>query len=109
MAKTIDLSQKLDNSRPFIKVAEGKIFEVDNRKNTVLKLSKQMESAGDGDLSAIDDVIKGLLGKEAAKEIEAMDLPIPAYENLIIGLMAAVSDEPFEAVDARFQRDKRQQ
>lgn len=106
MAKTIDLSRKLDNSRPLIKVADGKIYEVDNRKNTVLKLDKHMRTAAEGDLTAMDKVISTLLGEEAAKEIEAMDLSLPAYEKLLIGLMAAVSDEDYDTAHARFQREK---
>lgn len=104
--KPIDLSGKLDNSRPLIKIADGKIYEVDNRKNTVLQLEKHMRTAAEGDLTAMDEVIRVLLGEEVAKEIEAMDLSLPAYERLLIGLMAAISDEDYDTAYARFQREK---
>lgn len=106
MGKTIDLSQKLDNTRPLIKIAEGKIYEVDNRKNTVLKLDQKMGAVGQGDLQAIEEVIVSLLGKEAAKEIEAMDLSISSYNQIIIAIMALISDESYEVTEARFQREK---
>lgn len=106
MGKTIDLSQKLDNSRPLIKVAEGKIYEVDNRKNTVLKLDQKIGAAGQGDIAAIEEIIAVLLGKEAAKEIEEMDLSINSYIQIIIAIMAAIADESFEVAEARFQREK---
>lgn len=107
MGKTIDLSQKLDNSRPLIKVAEGKIYEVDNRKNTVLKLDQKLCDAGQGDLKAIEEIIATLLGKKAAKEIEAMDLSMASYIQIIIAIMAAIADESFEVAEARFQREKK--
>lgn len=106
MAKTIDLSAKLDNSRPLIKIAEGKIYEVDNRKNTVLTLDQKLNAAGDGDLSAIEEVIRVTLGEEAAKEIEALDLPLASYNKVIIAIMAAIGEESFEDAEARFQREK---
>ncbi len=106
MPKTIDLSQKLDNTKPLIKIADGKIYEVDNRLEKVLKVDKHIKTVAEGDLNAMNEIIEILLGKEAAKEIKAMDLTLPAYERLIAGLMAAVSDEDFDTVYARFQREK---
>ena len=106
MGKTIDLSQKLDNSRPLIKIAEGKIYEVDNRKNTILRLDQKMGAAGQGDVEAINDIITTLLGEKAAQEIEEMDLSIPSYNNIIIAIMALISDESYEVAEARFQREK---
>lgn len=106
MAKTIDLSAKLDNSRPLIKIAEGKIYEVDNRKNTVLLMDQKLKAAGDGDIEAIEEIIRVTLGEEAAKEIEAMDLPLASYSKIVIAIMAAISEESFEDVEARFQREK---
>lgn len=106
MAKTIDLSQKLDNTRPLIKVAEGKIYEVDNRKNTVLKLDKVLGAAGSGDLKAIEDVITAFLGKEACDEIEEMELSIIDYTKIIVAIMALINDEDYDSADARFQKEK---
>lgn len=108
MAKTIDLTAKLDNSRPLVKIAEGKIYEVDNRKTTILKLDQQLNAAGQGDVQAIDKVITTLIGKDAVKEIEAMDLSLTNYFNIIIALMAAISDESFEVAEARFLAEKSQ-
>lgn len=106
MGKTIDLSQKLDNSRPLIKIAEGKIYEVDNRKNTVIKLEQKIGAAGQGDLKAVEGIITALLGEQAAKEIEEMDLSLPSYIQIVIAIMAAIADESFEVAEARFQREK---
>lgn len=106
MAKTIDLSKKLDNSRPFIKVAEGKIYEVDNRKNTVLLLDQKMAAAGQGDLKAISEIITTMLGEKAAQEIEEMDLSLGCYQKIIIAIFALVGDETFEVAEARFLKER---
>lgn len=105
MAKTIDLSQKLDNSRPFIKVAEGKIYEVDNRKNTVLRFDQLMRNGDPNDTRVLGEMVSTFLGKNAAKEIEAMDLTMPSYIALIIGIVAAATDEDFEVAEARFHKE----
>ena len=41
MDKMIDISAKLTSERPKLKVAEDRIYEIDDRKNTILKLIKQ--------------------------------------------------------------------
>lgn len=106
MGKMIDISAKLTNERPKLKIAEGKVYEIDDRKNTILKLNQKMKNANMDDVSFIDEVIEMTLGKEAAKEINEMDLSISAYQSIMIAIMAAVMGESYEETEARFRKEK---
>lgn len=105
MSKIIDISAKLTNERPKLKLAEDKIYEIDDRKNTILQLNQKMQNADLNDLNVIDEMIKVVLGKKAAKEINDMNLPIVAYQSILIAIMAAVTGEEYEAAEARFRKE----
>lgn len=104
MSKIIDISSKLTNEKPKIKIAEDKVYEIDDRKNTVLSLNQKMSGVNESE--AVDIIISTLLGNTAAKEIEAMNLSISAYEHISIALMAAVSNEEYEETERRFRKEK---
>lgn len=96
------LSEELINSKPEIRIGD-KIYKVDDRKKTVDKISKiSKKSPEDAD----GEMIKLALGEKAAKEIEEMDLPFPAYTQLLTLIGAAVSGEKPEEIVARFQEAK---
>lgn len=104
MSKIIDLSGKLTNERPKLKLAEDKIYEIDDRKNTILKMNQKMRSADIEDVEFIDEMIEMLLGKEAAKEINEMDLSIASYQSIMIAIMAAITGEEYEVAEKRFRQ-----
>lgn len=106
MAKTIDISAKLTSERPKLKIAEDKIYEIDDRKNTILKLNQKMRGGNIEDIAFIDEIVEMTLGKEAAKEINKMDLSMVAYQNIMLAIMAAVMGESFEVAEARFRKEK---
>ncbi len=106
MGKMIDISAKLTNERPKLKIAEDKIYEIDDRKNTILKLNQKMKNANMDDVEFIDEIIEMTLGKDAAKEINEMDLSMSAYQNIMVAIMAAVMGEDYEAAEARFRKEK---
>lgn len=101
MSKLYTLDGKLLTETPEIRVGE-KIYPVDNRQKTVRKLmALDVEKA---DLSAqIDAALKLAFGPEAFREIDGMDLPFPAYQKLFELVMAAVTGEEPEEIEARFQ------
>lgn len=104
MGKILDITNKLTNERPLIKIAEDKIYEVDNSKNTVLKINQTLQNNDKDEIELIDFAIKTLMGKEAFNEIEKMDLDMKGYKAIFIAIMAAVSDEEYEVVEQRFQK-----
>ncbi len=93
-----ELSEALLNTRPEIRIGD-KLYRVDDRKKTVEQLSKLTE--GEDTEKAMLEL---LLGKKAAKEIEDMNLPFPAYTELITLVGAAATGEDPEQVKARFQK-----
>ena len=46
----IDISKKLSNEKPILKIAEGKEYKVNNSKNTMLLIDQQMRS-GENELN----------------------------------------------------------
>lgn len=105
MSKIIDISAKLTNERPQLKLAEDKIYDIDDRKNTIILLNQKMQSSDTNDLDAIDEMISVVLGEEAAKEINDMNLPMAAYQSIMIAIMAAVTGEEYETAEARFRKE----
>ena len=103
MSKVIDISAKLTNERPKLKLAEDKIYEKDNRKNTILKMNQEMQKADIEDIEFIDEMIEMLLGEKAAKEINEMNLSISNYQNIMIAIMAAITGEEYEVAEKRFR------
>ncbi|WP_313758479.1 hypothetical protein [Tissierella sp.] len=106
MSKIIDISAKLTNERPKLKLAEDKIYDIDDRKNTIILLNQKMEKLDMNDINAIDEMISVVLGEEAAKEINDMNLSIMAYQSIMIAIMAAVTGEKYEVMEARFRREE---
>lgn len=105
MSKIIDISAKLTNERPKLKLAEDKIYEIDDRKNTIILLNQKIQDADVNDINTIDEMISIVLGKEAAKEIDEMNLPMAAYQSIMIAIMAAVTGEDYEVAEARFRKE----
>ena len=76
----------------------GRIYGVDNRKKTVEALS---ELKGGG--SDLNEIIKLLLGKEAANELDLDNVAFPAVIDLVERATAAATGEDPAKVSARFQ------
>jgi len=104
MSKIIDISAKLTDERPKIKIAEDKIYEIDDRKNTILKMNQKMQSADTDNIEFIDEMIEMLLGKEAAKEIDEMDMSFSNYQAIMIAIIAAIQEIEFEEAEALFRK-----
>jgi hypothetical protein len=105
MSKIIDISAKLTNERPKLKLAEDKIYEIDDRKNTIILLNQKIQDTDVNDINAIDEMISVVLGEKAAKEIDEMNLPMAAYQSIMIAIMAAVTGEDYEVAEARFRKE----
>ncbi|BFH13532.1 hypothetical protein WJ0W_006213 [Paenibacillus melissococcoides] len=104
MAKTIDITSRLTNERPVLKLGEGKEYRIDNRKNTVLAIQAKMD-AGDGSL---DEVLELALGKEAVKEINESDISFGDYQVILIAALAGAMNEDYEVIEARFLAAKQE-
>ncbi|MFW5436358.1 hypothetical protein [Paenibacillus apiarius] len=101
MAKTIDITSKLTNERPILKLGEGKEYTIDNRKNTVLAIQAKMDGGSEG-AAYLDEVLELALGKEAVKEINESDISFTDYQIIFVAALAGALGEEYEAVEARF-------
>lgn len=101
MSKLYTLDGKLMTETPEIRVGE-KVYPVDNRQKTVLKLMKATKDK-EFDEDNIQQALALALGTEAAKEVDALNLPFPAYQRLFELVMAAMTGEDPDSVESRFQ------
>lgn len=103
MGKLYTLDKKLLTETPEIRIGE-KVYAVDNRQKTVEKLQKAVQENSSGDVTdGVKEALKLALGPKAAAEIDDMNMPYPAYQKLFTLVMAAVTDEDPEAIEARFR------
>lgn len=106
MGKLYTLDSKLLVGSPEIRIGE-KVYPIDDRQKTVKKLMKMTadtKTAADN----IDEVIKMAFGAKAAKEIDEMNMPFAAYQQLFELVVAAMTGEDPEEVSTRFQEAKQQ-
>ncbi|MCF6461498.1 hypothetical protein [Clostridium sp. Cult3] len=104
MSKVYDISAKLTNEKPKIQIAENKIYEVDNRKNTILKMQQMLQKADIDDLDFLDEAIEMLLGEKAAKELAEMDLSIKNYQVIFVTIVAAIQEIEYEQAEGMFRK-----
>lgn len=107
MSKVIDISGKLSREPIFINIGDNLTFKVDDRKNTIMEVLQLVD--GSNDPSYMDEVVKKLLGKEAFKQIEALELSLNDYTVIFKALMAIVSGTSYEEFDKRFQNATKEQ
>ena len=77
------------------------VFKVDDSKNTVLRIQELVNK--DDSLDSMAKALEIALGKEAADKIEKMNLSMTAYQNIFIGMMAAISSKSFEEMEKQFR------
>lgn len=103
MANMYILDEALLTAKPEIRIGD-KIYPVDNRQKTVVKLMNATKDIGkEYNQNAMQKALALALGDDAAKDVDAMNLPFPAYQRLFELVMAAMTGEAPDAVDARFQ------
>ena len=103
MGKLYTLDHKLLTDTPEIRIGE-KIYAVDNRTKTVKKIQAVSKDISSEDpYSSMDEVLKLAMGEKAAKEIDDLNMPYPAYQQMFELVMAAVTGEEPEVIADRFQ------
>lgn len=101
MAKIYTTDGKLLTETPQIQVG-NKLFAIDNRKSTYDKMQEAVSQAKDGNEERI--ILEYAFGKDQMAEIDAMDLSVKGYMNLLTYVHAAIFDISFEEAEARFQK-----
>lgn len=101
MSKLYTLDNKLLIGTPEVRIGE-KVYPVDDRTKTVKKLMA-LSSKGKDDVENIGEILKLAYGSNYS-EIEEMNMPFAAYQQLLTITVAAMTGEDPERVDARFQK-----
>ena len=101
MATHIDITGKLKYEPKFIQIGD-KSYKVDDSKNTVTKVMALFEGGG-SEIEHMDKALALLLGKEAFKAIEAMNLSMEDYRVPFIAVMACVTGKTYEEAEADFR------
>ena len=102
---SIDISSKLGKEKQTIKIAEGKVFEVDNSADTYLIVQEKLKNQ-DFSIASMYEMIEVLMGEEALKEIKDMKLTIDGLTAVVIAISAIVNEVPYEEMEKRFQDEK---
>lgn len=98
----IDISSKLGKEKQTIKLAEGKVFEVDTSADTYVIIQEKIEKENFS-ISSMYEMIKTLMGEQALKEIKDMKLTVNGLKNVVIAISAIVGEVEFEEMEKRFQ------
>lgn len=111
MGKMIDISSKISNALPVIKITDDIIVTVNNRKSNILKMQvfvKEQEKASkksNGEFDEIkfmNDVLGMLVGEKNAEAIDALDLSLPDYKIVYESIMTAATGQVQDG--ERFQK-----
>lgn len=99
----IDISAKIKNELPVVKITDEIIVTVNNRKSTVLSvqcLARESEKHEEDDdyneIAFISKAMEMVIGEKNAKAIEKLDLPITDYKlvyNTIMGVASGTYGE----------------
>lgn len=99
MGKLYTLDDKLLIGGPEIRIGD-KVYPVDDRKKTVDKILKAPND---------DEILKLAVGPKAYREIDDMNMPYPAYAQLVKLALAAMTGEEVEDIESRFRSSKQQE
>jgi hypothetical protein len=110
MAQIIDITKRITNELPMVKITDDIVVTVNNRKNTILNMQAMVQEvqkkSKDGTFDEVGLMTKSLemlIGAKATKEVEDMDLPLPEYKTVYQAVMAAATGSTLEEVEGRFQ------
>lgn len=101
----IDISSKLGKKKATIKIAEGKVYEVNTSADNYLQVQERLQNK-EFSIETMYDMIEMLMGKKALEEIKEMELTMSGLQSVIIALSAIVSEVEYEEMEKRFQDGK---
>ena len=90
---------RLDVIKPSIQLAEDKVFQVNNSKNTAILIKAISEDKKLDDFERMDKIVEVSLGKKALEYIDSLELSVKSYATVITAIMAAISEEELEEVE----------
>lgn len=104
MARIINISDRLDNTKPTI-VIGTKEYQVNDSLETMVKMQELITEIGS--IEKCEKAVEVALGNVACKEINVKSYSFKNYRVLIAGILAAIQDtEDVDAILARFQTEE---
>lgn len=112
MSNIIDISSKITNQLPIVKITDEIIVTVNNRHSTIMSMQllvkeqekKAKENNDEYDEMAFMERVLGMLaGQKTVDAVTNLDLPFPEYKIIYQAIMAAATGQSQEEVDKRFQ------
>ena len=110
MAQIIDLTGKITNELPIVRISNELSVTVNNRKSVILSLQAMLmeierkdnearkasvetgaEYTAPDDTAIMAKALKMLVGEKSAEAIEEMDLPLPEYKLVYEAIMNLAS------------------
>lgn len=107
MGKLYTLDNKLLTETPEIRIGE-KVYGLDNRQKTVTKVQNLMNGMNaENQEEKMKEVLSLAFGAKEGKEIDAMNMPYPAYQQLFVLVVAAMTGEEPEMVAGSFRQTEK--
>lgn len=103
----LDISSRLGKEKPTLKIAEGKIYEIDNSADLFLEMNEKLDKSN-LNVGLFYEIMEKVLGKEALKEIKAMKLSWQELMTILTAIMAQIQEIPLEEMEKRFQKQSRE-
>lgn len=107
MGKLYTLDNKLLTETPEIRIGE-KVYGLDNRQKTVTKVQNLMNGMNaENQEERMQEMLSLAFGAKDGKEIEDMNMPYPAYQQLFVLVVAAMTGEEPETVAGSFRQPEK--
>lgn len=102
-AFTVDITKHLEDSLKFIKLGPNQedVLQVDDKKNTVIRIQAILNN--DASADSMDKALELALGKDGLAKVNNLNLSMEAYQNVFIGVMAAINCKTFEEMEKTFR------
>ncbi len=105
MGRVINIGNKLDREPRFLILDETHKYKVNCDKNTVMKVMS-LESENKDDLKYLDEMLVLLIGKDAVKQIEEMDIPFDGWMTIVKAAIAVATNKDFDEVEKDFRSEE---
>ena len=98
MGQIYDISSRITNELPMVKVTNEIVVTVNNRKSVVLNIQamikEQEKKSKEGEydeMAFMNKALGMLVGPKNIKTIDALDLPLPEYKVVYEAIMGAAT------------------
>jgi hypothetical protein len=102
MGKFIDISSRISNELPTLKITDDIIVTVNNRTKNVLLVQAYLNEKEKSDMEEMDKIngaLGILIGQDKADKIRDLDLPLPEYQDVFNTILSIATNTYQEGSD----------